>query len=234
MDREYTHRWSRALDREMELLKFGYTGQPLLAFPTSGGRFFQWEDFGMVGALAGHLAAGRLQLWCLDSVDAESWYAEDRPPDERVSRHLQYERYVLEELLPQLPDPPILAGTSFGAFHAALFCLRHPDRFRGWIALSGLYDPSRFLDGFHSDETYFTNPLAFLPGLTDESYLGPLRTMAPRVVASGSNDPNVTDSVRLAEELQAKGVEVRLDLWPGWQHDWPYWHRMIGEYVATL
>ena len=231
MDRQYLHGWSPSLGREMELLSFGHAGQPVLVFPTSMGRFYQWEDFGMVGLLASRLAAGRLSLWCLDSVDGESWYSEDRPPDERVSRHLQYERYVLEEVLPRLPDRPVLTGTSFGAFHAALFCLRHPDRFHGWIGLSGLYDNSRFLDGFHSDETYFTNPLAFLPGLTEERYLTPLRAMSLKVVATGTDDPNVADSVALAEQLQAKGVEVRLDLWPGWQHDWPYWYRMLDQYL---
>jgi esterase/lipase superfamily enzyme len=231
MDRQYLHGWSPSLGREMEVLSFGHAGQPVVVFPTSMGRFHQWEDFGMVGFLASRLAAGRLSLWCLDSVDGESWYAEDRQPDERVSRHLQYERYVLEEVLPRLPDLPVLTGTSFGAFHAALFCLRHPERFRGWIGLSGLYDNSRFLDGFHSDETYFTNPLAFLPGLADERYLAPLRAMSLKVVATGTDDPNVADSVALAEQLQAKGIEVRLDLWPGWQHDWPYWYRMLDQYL---
>ena len=231
MDRQYSYDWSPSLGREMELLNFGHAGQPVLVFPTSMGRFYQWEDFGMVGLLARRLAAGRLSLWCLDSVDGESWYAEDRSPDERVSRHLQYERYVLEEVLPRLPDLPVLTGTSFGAFHAALFCLRHPDRFRGWIGLSGLYDNSRFLDGFHSDETYFTNPLAFLPKLTDQRYLTPLREMSLKVIATGTDDPNVADSIALAEQLQAKGIEARLDLWPGWQHDWPYWYRMLDQYL---
>ena len=82
-DREYVRRWSPALDREMELLRFGHAGQPVVAFPTSKGRFFQWEDFGLVGTLAGRLAAGNLRLWCLDSVDDESWYAEDRPAEAR-------------------------------------------------------------------------------------------------------------------------------------------------------
>ena len=47
MNREY-HRWySRSLDRDMELLVFGHTGARVLVFPTSMGRFFQWEDSGM-------------------------------------------------------------------------------------------------------------------------------------------------------------------------------------------
>ena len=44
--REYRKDWSDALGREMELLRFGEGGLPLLVFPTSQGRFYQWEDFG--------------------------------------------------------------------------------------------------------------------------------------------------------------------------------------------
>src|SRR5215471_13155979 len=94
VEREYVRRWSPALGREMELLRFGETGQPVVAFPTSMGRFFQWEDFGLVGTLATRLAAGAMDLWCLDSVDEESWYSRELPPEARVERHLQYERYV--------------------------------------------------------------------------------------------------------------------------------------------
>jgi len=216
----------------MELLRFGHAGAPVIAFPTSMGRFYQWEDFGLVGALEPAIAAGRARLWCVDSVDGESWYAADRPPGERVRRHLAYERYLLDEVLPGLPGPPVTTGPSFGAFHAVLSCLRHPDRFRGWVALSGVFDNSRWLDGYHGDDTYFTNPLAFLPGLRDERLLAPLRAMAPAVVATGEEDANVRDSLRLAEELRAKGIAVQLDVLPGWQHDWPYWQAMIRRYLA--
>ncbi len=233
MEREYDRSWSPALGRDMELLRFGHAGTPVVAFPTSVGRFHQWEDFGLVAALEAELEAGRLRLTCLDSVDGESWYAGGRPPAERARRHLDYERYVLDEVLPAVPGPPVLTGPSFGAFHSVLFCLRHPDRFRGWVAMSGVFDNSRWLDGYSDADTYLTNPLAFLPGLTDESYLGPLRAMAPAVVATGEDDPNVRDSVRLADELRVKGVNVRLDLWPGWQHDWPYWQAMLQRYLAS-
>jgi esterase/lipase superfamily enzyme len=215
----------------MEMLRFGAAGVPLLAFPTSMGRFYQWEDFGLVPALADRIESGRLQLWCVDSVDGESWYARGRSPAERVRRHLDYERYILDDVLPAVPGAPVTSGTSFGAFHAVLLCLRFPERFRGWVALSGVYDNSRWLDGYHDDLTYFTNPLAFLPGLRDERYLGPLRGMDFKVVATGSDDPNMGDCVALAEDLREKGIQPRLDLWPGWQHDWPYWQEMMRTYV---
>jgi esterase/lipase superfamily enzyme len=232
MQRDYAKDYSQALGRDMEQLHFGHGGAPLLAFPTSMGRFYQWEDFGLVGALAEWIEGGQLQLWCVDSIDGESWYANDRPPPERVHRHLQYERYLLDEILPSMPAPPVTAGPSFGALHALLLALRHPTRVRGFIGLSGAYDTARWLDGYSDDDTYFTNVAAFLPGLDDPAYLDPLREMKPKVIATGEEDPNVSDSVKVARLLRQKGVEVRLDLWPGWAHDWPYWKEMIRTYVS--
>ncbi len=46
MERAYYKQLSRRLGREMELLIFGHAGLPLVAFPTSGGRFYEFEDQG--------------------------------------------------------------------------------------------------------------------------------------------------------------------------------------------
>ena len=51
MTREYHKWWSPRLGRDMELLVFGHAGLPTIVFPTSQGRFFEFEDRGMVGAL---------------------------------------------------------------------------------------------------------------------------------------------------------------------------------------
>src|SRR3970040_480701 len=68
------HRWfSPSLQREMELLAYGRGGARVLVFPTSQGRFFDWEDRGLVAAMQEHLARGWIQMICVDSGDAESW-----------------------------------------------------------------------------------------------------------------------------------------------------------------
>jgi esterase/lipase superfamily enzyme len=233
MHREYLREQSQALGREMELLRFGDAGRPLVVFPTSMGRFYQWEDFGLVASLGDRIEAGAIQLICLDSVDGESWYAREKAPAERVARHLQYERYVLDEVLPGLPAPPVACGASFGALHTLLLATRHPERFSGFVAMSGAFDTSRWLDGYSDDSTYFTNLPAFLPSLTDEAYLRPLRSMEPKVIATGAEDPNVGDSVRVGTMLRNKGVDLRLEIWPGWAHDWPYWKDMMRRYLAA-
>jgi esterase/lipase superfamily enzyme len=230
--RDYRKDWSGALGREMDSLRFGDRGPAVLAFPTSMGRFYQWEDFGLLGALADWIDAGRLQVWCVDSVDSESWYARERSPQERVKRHLQYERYVLEEVLPQLPEPPVAAGASFGALHAVLLATRHPTRVRGFVGMSGAFDTARWLDGHTDSDTYYTNPLAYLAGLQDEAYLAPLRAQHPKVLATGLEDPNVEDTRQLGRLLREKGVDVEVALWQGWAHDWPYWKEMLRQYLS--
>jgi esterase/lipase superfamily enzyme len=229
--RQYLRDWSPALNREMEVLRFGEQGPVLLAFPTSMGRFYQWEDFGLIGSLSDRIDRGEFQIWCIDSVDEESWYAEHKPPPERVRRHLDYERYLVDEVIPRLPAKPVAVGMSFGALHALLLALRHPWSVDGFIGLSGSYDAARWLDGYGEGEAYFVSPFAFLPNLEDDAYLAPLRAMPVKVVATGEDDANVNDSRHAAELLRAKDIAVRFDVWQGWAHDWPYWKEMLHRYV---
>jgi|SRR5437016_14476674 len=100
MNREYHKGYSSELQRDMEMLIFGHAGTPLVVFPTFMGKFFEYEDQGMVGLLAPKIDAGELQIFCPDAADTESWYNKNVHPRVRVLRHLQYERYVLHEMLP--------------------------------------------------------------------------------------------------------------------------------------
>jgi esterase/lipase superfamily enzyme len=49
MQREYYEWFSPHLNRNMELLVFGHSGARVLVFPTRHGRFYDYEDFGMLG-----------------------------------------------------------------------------------------------------------------------------------------------------------------------------------------
>lgn len=235
MKRDYRKWWSPALEREMELLVFGEAGTPVIVFPTSMGRFYQWEDFKLIEHMTGRIDEGWLQPWCVDSVDAESFYDKKRPWQERARRHLQYERYIIDEVLPAVRadnqvDFLMTAGASFGAFHAVALATRRPGIVKKAVGLSGAYDSARWLDGSREGDAYFVNPLAFIPNLRDERYLGPLRE-TEIVIATGREDPNVEDSRRLATVLQDKGVPASLHLWDGWAHDWPYWKEMVDVFL---
>lgn len=235
MIREYRKWWSPALERDMELLVFGDRGTPVIVFPTSMGRFYQWEDFDMIDHMAGRIDEGWLQLWCVDSVDAESFYDKKRSAQQRAVRHLDYERYVVDEVVPAIRaanpvDFLIAVGASFGAFHAITLATRRPGIVRKAIGLSGAYDCARWLDQQRGGEAYFVNPLAFLPNLNAERYLEPLRG-TEIIIATGREDPHVEDSRRVAALLQEKGVPASLHLWDGWAHDWPFWKEMVDVFL---
>ncbi|MCU0491895.1 MAG: alpha/beta hydrolase-fold protein [Chloroflexaceae bacterium] len=235
MHRSY-HRWdSPALGRSMELLVFGHGGAPCLVFPTSMGRFFEFEDRGMVAALSHQLEQGWLQLICVDSIDAETWYNYGWDTNARLFRHDQFEHYLLTEVLPFVhsinSDQYLMAtGCSWGAMHAVNLTLRHPGVVKRVIGLSGLYDIRRFFSTY-TDSVYFHNPVDFVAGMDDQWRLDRLRE-TDIILATGRDDPNVESNHRLSGVLWGKGVGNALRIWDGWSHDWPYWVRMINQYIS--
>ena len=166
MRRDY-HKWySQRLNRHMELLSYGHAGMPILVFPSSMGKFFEYEDRGMINAIWQKIENGHLQLFCVDSVDKESWYNKGLHPHDRVARHIQYENYVLFEVLPLIrgtngSQQICATGCSFGAYHALNFSLKHPDVVGYCVAMSGAFDMRSFLNGYYDNECYFNNPIDY-------------------------------------------------------------------------
>lgn len=221
----------------MERLVFGHAGVPAIVFPSSCDRFYQFEDRGMVAAVQSKVERGELQLFCVESVDAESWYAQNVPGRWRIARHLQYERYIMDELVPGIRarngNPHlVMMGCSFGGFHAASMALRHPDTVKAVLSMGGAFDMvSPFLRGHYDEDAYFTLPTHFLPGLQDEPVLAQMRQNT-YILATGQHDMCWNDNERLAALLREKNIPVRLDVWGGNAgHDWPWWQQMLQTYV---
>jgi esterase/lipase superfamily enzyme len=236
MKREY-HRWySPSLGRDMELLIFGHAGARVLVFPTSQGRFYEWEDRGMTHALREHLDRGWVQLFCVDSVDAESWYARRKHPGARAWRQSQYDAYLLNEVLPLTRavnnDPfMVTTGASFGAYHAANFAFRHPHLVGRMIGLSGLYDIKRFTDGYYNETVYLNNPVDFIAGEHDPDRLAALKRQ-DIIFVTGRDDAFRGNNEYISGLLWGQGIGNALRLWDGWAHDWPWWRQMLARYIG--
>jgi len=236
MNRVYEKWYSPSLGREMEMLAFGHGGVPAVVFPTSCGRFYEFEDRGMVEAVASKIESGGLQLFCVDSVDGESWYNRDVPPRWKIARQMQYQNYVMHEVLPYLrrinQNSHLAAvGCSFGAYHAANLALKHPDVFTGFLAMGGAFDVSHFLRGYHDQDVYFNMPAQYLANLSDPWFLERY-SRNTYVLATGEHDICRGYNERMAEVMRSRGIPVRLDVW-GWgsKHDWPDWRPMVQEYL---
>ena len=241
MNREY-HRWhSPQLGRDMELLVFGHAGAKVLVFPTRDGRFYEYEQLRMTDALRHKLDAGQLQLYCVDSIDWESFYCHWAHPEGRIQRHQAFEEYILNEVLPLMAsknDHPctIAHGCSFGAFHAANIAFRHPHLFQKLSAFSGRYDPTLniecfrdLLDGYRNELIYDHSPAQYLPGL-DGWRLEALRRM-DIVLVIGRDDPFLDNNRHISRILWEKGVWHALHEWDERAHSGYYWRRMAPLYV---
>jgi esterase/lipase superfamily enzyme len=236
MHREY-HRWySPHLGRDMEMLLFGHAGEPVILCPTSRGRFFQNEDFGLIRSISGSLDAGRFVVACVDSVDEESWFNKAIHPHDRVARHERYEQYLLHEVVPLVRSKSsggrlTLGGCSFGGFHTMNIGLRNPQTFDRLISMGGKFETDDFLDGFHDDKVYFHSALQWIPGLPDGDQLQALQRIKI-VLAVGEHDFCKNSNERMSSALWTRGIGNELAIWGGAPHDWTAWRDMLPVYLG--
>jgi esterase/lipase superfamily enzyme len=237
------HAWhSPRLGREMRMRVYGHYGLPLLVFPTSRGDETEYETRGMIAALAHHVDAGRVKVFCADSVNDESWYNTHAHPRHRSYMQAMYDAYVAFEVAPFIHDhcrTPGIAitttGSSFGAYHAANTVLKHSDLYRRCLALSGIYDLRRFMDGDYDENFYFNNPVDYMSNLTDGYFLQQLQGCDIHLVTGTGPWEDGAPTYRLSEVLKARGIPHAVDNWgPEGGHDWPYWKRQMDLYIGRM
>lgn len=222
----------------MNLLRFGVSGMAHLVFPTSFGSFTEAEDRGVPGALAHLISEGRLQLLCVDGFNRQSWYDRRVLIGDRIKRHLRYEQYLMDEVVPVAQKFSSqhrvgVIGFSMGGFHALSLALRYPDRVGSCVTLGGAMQIRRFLGRYHSEPAYLLNPPEYLPNLHDDWYLQRYRGMRWSF-AVGEADRLVGENREVARLLREKGVPDPLDVWGhGADHDWPWWLEMAKKHVAA-
>jgi len=244
MKTEY-HNWhSSSLGHEMALKVYGYYGKPVIVFPAQAGRFFDFENFGMVRAVESQIESGRIKLFCLDSVDAQTWANWDAHPADRARRHQDYDRYFTDEVTPFVQQHCgssqqkfIATGASMGAYHAANFFFRHPDIFNTIIALSGVYSLKMFVGEYMDENVYFNSPINYLPNLNDPWYLDQYR-QSNIIICCGQGaweDEMIADSHALKQILESKDIPHWVDFW-GYDvnHDWPWWRKMLPFFLEYL
>lgn len=239
--------FSPHLGQDMALKIYGHWGQPFIVFPCSRGRYFDYETMGMIQAMASFINDGKIKLFCVDSVDAQSWYNLAISPWERNARHEAYDHYIVHEVVPFVREHcgffngRIMAnGCSMGAYHAVNFFLKHPDLFQGTIALSGLYrlDRSEFgLSAADMGAVYLNSPLHYLPNTGETWFLEQYRNSQIIVcVGQGAwEDEAVADTRGLDNIFKNKSIPAWIDFWGSdVNHDWPWWYKQMRYFLGHL
>ncbi|MDQ3397014.1 MAG: alpha/beta hydrolase-fold protein [Deinococcota bacterium] len=242
MQRRYETLYNPAIGREVQVLAFGHHGAPIIAFPSGGGQFFDFESNGMIAAVAHLIEGGKLKVYCPESLDHESWLNHGANPHERALRHRAYEDFIVHTLVPAIRsdcrDEAIkvgLAGCSLGAYHAANFALKLPHLFGYALCMSGRYDVEEFCGQSGSPEVYFNNPLGYLANLHGEALMHVRRnTHIALVCGQGAwEDKCLRSTHRLADLLMQKGVSHERDIW-GFdaEHHWYWWCKQLAHHLS--
>jgi esterase/lipase superfamily enzyme len=245
MRRDHVSLWAPSLGAAGDVIAYGHFGRPVLVFPSESGRAWDYENNGMVEALAPLLDAGRVKLYCVDSFDAGSWSAGHLPLEERARQHGRYEQWIVDQVTPWIHadcggwQDVVTTGCSLGAYHAANLALRRADLFPLAICLSGVYDLASAGWGERGDAFYFHNPADYVANLAGD-HLDWLRSRVSLVLVCGQGQwEDTTGALEgtryFAELLAGKGLPHQLDLW-GWDvpHDWSSWRAQIAHHLPRF
>lgn len=244
MLRRYEKIHSPAVGREMQFLAFGHYGMPLIAFPSGGGQFYDFEDNGMIDAIAPLIDAGQVKVYCPEGLDNESWLNYDIDPHWRGVRHNAYQDFVVKDLVPAIRadcnDGEIrvgVTGCSLGAYHAANFALKFPELFPYALCLSGRYDLEKITGQSASKEVYFNNPMAYVANLHGAA-LDRVRWNTHLVLVCGQGaweEPCLDETHRLADLCMEKGISHQRDIWGhDVEHHWYWWRKQLAFHLANL
>lgn len=247
MERVHQDLDTPGLGRRGAVIRYGHWGRPVLVFASEAGRAWDFENNGMIDAVANLIEAGRIKVYCVDSFDQVSWSDNSLPTEERARRHVGFERWILDTVVPTIgADSPghagiVTTGCSMGGYHAVNFGLKRPDLFPVAISMSANFDPASWHGwGETGEATYFANPTAYAAGM-DGAHLDWVRRHANIVLLAGQGafEVHPTGALpgtrKMAEILAEKGIPHQLDLWGhDSAHDWPWWRRQLALHLPRF
>ncbi len=225
----------------MPVAVYGSYGFALLLIPTAAADFLEYERFQLIDAIAPFINAGKCKVFSINSINNESWMNYNMHPRDKIIRHMQFNDYVYNEVVPFIRNntswetPIITCGASFGALHSANLFFKRPDIINGCLSMSGVYDLTEYTRGYYDEDVYFNSPIHYLPNLTDHYILEQIRRSHHIHILTGEGDYEDPEaSRRFAGVLYGKGLWYELDVWGhDMKHDWPTWRSMLPHYLGT-
>jgi esterase/lipase superfamily enzyme len=240
--KDKTRWYSGRLEQEVDVVRWGTHGTPVLLFPTAAGDAEECERFLMLNVLGPLMEEGRIKVYSVDSVAGEALFSKDIGLERATWIQNQFHEFIYHEVVPAIRSDcksdeieVVSAGSSIGAFHAVAVLCRYPDAFAKAICMSGTYDLTKFTEGRTTASFHQSSPIHFLPDLQDGEHLEKLRERFVLLTHGEGRWEEPSQSWRMAEALGAKGIPNRVDAWgEEWDHDWPTWREMLPLYLRDL
>ena len=226
----------------MPLVSYGHAGYPLLMFPTAAADYLEYERFLLVKVIEPFIEAGQLRAYSINSVNRDSLLNDNASPQWKAELLSRYDRYIMEEVIPLIRNEcgddarPLTTGASLGAFLAANTYFRHPDQFRGTIAMSGSYDIRSYLRDYYDNNVYFNNPIQYVANMDDDYFLPILQKADSIVLVTGQGAFEAPERTKdFSRVLNAKGIPHLCELWGhDVNHDWDWWRKMLPYYLGRF
>lgn len=186
--------------------------------------------------------SGKIQLFCVDTVDVETWSDVWGDKAWRAAQQENYYRYITEEVVPFIASRttalPIVTGCSLGGLHAAILFFRRPELFAGILSLSGVYDAKFFFDGWSNPTLYDNSPADFLANIsTEHEYIAIYNAKKIILcVGQGRWEEECRRTTAIMREIfKAKGISAWVDFW-GYDvdHDWYWWKKQMLYFLPKL
>ncbi|MBQ1511300.1 MAG: esterase family protein [Selenomonadaceae bacterium] len=244
MNKQEVSWFSPSLHKDMRIRVYGSGEVPFLVFPTQAAMSDNFENFGMIDALVGDIDSGRIQLFCVDSVDEESWLNLWGDLYGRAQRQEEYYEYIIEEVLPFVRKNngtgmlPIATGCDLGALHAAIVFLRRPELFGGLLALSGTYDAKFYFGGWSNGTLYDNSPVDSLANISPDHEYIDIYNEKRIVLCVGQGrweDEARRTTAIMRDIFDAKGIHGWVDFW-GYDvdHDWYWWKKQMVYFLPYV
>ena len=243
MSKEQSSWFSERVGQQINVVRWGVVGQPVLLFPTAGGDAEECERFHLIGALGSLLEAQRIKIYSVDSVAGKAWLSENNDSVFAARMQNGFDACIYHEVVPAIrqdcrdDDIEIFtAGASIGAFNALAAVCRHPDVFSTAICMSGTYDLRKFFRGPVTQDYRRASPLDFVPELDDGGdHLATLRRRFVLLTHGEGRWEEPAQSWRVADALGKRGIPNRVDpCGEEYDHDWQTWREMLPRYLEEL
>ena len=236
--------YSPALQCDMSVRIYGSGETPLIIFPVQDGMRDNFANFGMIDHLENDIISGRIQLFCVDTVDRESWSNVWGDKNWRSERQEAYYDYIIEEVMPLIMRTngtgrkPVAVGCSLGALHAAICFFRRPEMFDGLMALSGFYDAKFFFGGWSNGTLYDNSPVDFLGNISPQHRYINIYNEKRIVLCVGQGrwEEEGRRTLSIMQDIfAAKGIDAWVDFW-GYdvEHDWYWWKKQIVYFLPYV
>ncbi len=204
-----------------------------------GGSFGR-EGVGVHEIGQGLIDEGRIPPLIIVSALINDSYGVDSPPSQEGYDHGPYERYILDELIPDIearfpisadPADRAIGGLSMGGFAALHAAFRYPERFGGVAGLS----PAVFEGMLPDRQWLYPDPEARTEHdpmlLAETATIDHLRVF----LGAGRSDYSwiIEATDILADRLSTRGLQVTTtDIRGG--HDTPTWQRLAPLMLLAL